>query len=99
MPIRPAAIMDGFAKLRVVRNPNYKRSGLKSYVSLMNKYGFDSTKEGPYYHINRAPWRGLTAHEHRKKGGDRTDHVLVKRTSTTGQAGEVGADDQQGDTE
>ncbi|KAI0865274.1 eukaryotic aspartyl protease [Xylaria cubensis] len=99
MPIRPAAIMDGLAKLRVVRNPNYKRSGLKSYVSSMNKYGFDSIKEGPYYHMNRVTQRGLARHEHHKKGGRvHKEHVLVKKTSTT-QTGEVGADDQQGDTE
>lgn len=91
--------MDGLSKLRVVRNPNYKRSGLKSYVSLMNKYGFDSTKEGPYYHISRFNQHGLAGHENHKKGGRiRMDHVLVKRTGNT-QAGEVGADDQQGDTE
>ncbi|KAI1110410.1 eukaryotic aspartyl protease [Nemania sp. NC0429] len=99
MPIRPTAIMDGLTKLRVVRNPNYKRSGLKSYVSLMNKYGFDSTKEGPYYHINRVAQRGLASHGYHKKGGRvRGEHVLVKRIDTT-QTGEVGADDQQGDTE
>jgi hypothetical protein len=99
MPIRAAAIMDGLAKLRVVRNPNYKRSGLKSYVSLMNKYGFDSTKEGPYYHINRVTQRGLARHEHHKKGGRvHKEHLLVKRIGTA-QTGEVGADDQQGDTE
>ncbi|KAI3334287.1 eukaryotic aspartyl protease [Ustulina deusta] len=99
MPFRPAAIMDGLAKLRVVRNPNYKRSGLKSYVSVMNKYGFDSTKEGPYYHINRVTQRSLAHHEHHKKGGRvHKEYLLVKRTGTT-QTGEVGADDQQGDTE
>lgn len=88
--------MDGLAKLKVVRNPNYKRAGLKSYVYLMNKYGFDSTKGGPYYHMYLL--RGLHSRGHHKKGGMRMEHVLVKRTDTT-EMGEVGADDQQGDTE
>jgi hypothetical protein len=31
-------------------NPNYKASGIKSYVWLLRKYGFKPTRPGPYQH-------------------------------------------------
>ncbi|KAI1260073.1 eukaryotic aspartyl protease [Xylariaceae sp. FL1019] len=93
--------MAGIKKLRVVRNPNYQKHGLKSYVSLMNKYGFDSTKEGPYGHINRVTQRGLARNEHKAGGRARTEHLLVKKAASGSdtQTGQVTAEDQQNDIE
>lgn len=39
-------------------NPNYKRSGPKSYVWLMSKYGFNSTQPGPYFVASKLETRG-----------------------------------------
>ena len=36
------------AKIKLIANPRYQKSGTKSYVYLMRKYGFHPTKEGPY---------------------------------------------------
>ncbi|EAU36501.1 predicted protein [Aspergillus terreus NIH2624] len=36
------------SKLYLIPNPNYQKSGIKSYVHLMRKYRIRPTKEGPY---------------------------------------------------
>lgn len=78
---------QGLKKIRVVANRNYQRSGTKSYVSLLNrwgKWGFEPTMPGPYFHKSEA---------------DSTQRVLVKQTGPEeGQTGEVTADDQQNDS-
>ena len=38
----------GLHRVKVIHNGNYQRNGTKSYVSLMNRFGFNPTKPGPY---------------------------------------------------
>ena len=94
----------GLSKVKVVVNPNYKRHGTKSYVHLMNKYGFEPTKPGPYFQAKHLEQRGLSHnHGHRRVGGrahiSGTLQKKVVDASGTEQTGEVTAEDQQSDSE
>ncbi|KAK7992892.1 aspartic endopeptidase [Apiospora saccharicola] len=92
----------GLSKVRVVRNPNYQSHGTKSYVYLLNRFGFQPTKPGPYRHVKRTNQHGLAAVKQALGVGGRArqDRVLVKHTGTGGDSnhGEVTADDQQNDS-
>jgi hypothetical protein len=80
-------------------NPQYKRSGPKSYVHLLNKYGFNPTKEGPYFKGNKVHHRGKFG-LHKVIGGKTyLEKVLRKKDLSTGEAGDVTAEDQQNDSE
>lgn len=88
----------GLKKVLAIPNQNYKRHGTKSYVYLLNRFGFQPTKPGPYRHSTSFHQRGL-AHSHVALGGRlRREHRLVKATSD-GETGEVTAEDQQNDSE
>ena len=43
----------GLSKVKVIHNENYKRHGTKSYVWLLNRYRFEPTKPGPYFHVDK----------------------------------------------
>lgn len=90
----------GLKKVKAIRNTNYKASGTKSYVYLLNRFGFQPTQPGPYYHQNRIVQRGLAPASFKKALGGRAHHerVLVKKTGTDNQTGEVTAEDQQNDS-
>lgn len=101
----------GLKKVHAVLNQNYKAHGTKSYVYLMNRFGFQPTKPGPYCHINRVHQRGLVVTELSKKilgpskpargGRVHLEKLLVKKTGATEEAtetGEVTAEDQQNDS-
>jgi len=47
------------SRLNLIPNPLYKRNGTKSYVHLLRKYGFNPTKEGPFFHEVKATHRVL----------------------------------------
>jgi hypothetical protein len=90
----------GLSKVKVVLNKNYKRHGTKSYVHLMNKYGFEPTKPGPYFMAPRIHQRGLAGSHVRVGGRVHHSKVLQKKLDAAGtQSGEVTAEDQQNDTE
>jgi hypothetical protein len=98
----------GLSKIRAVRNENYKRHGTKSYVYLLNRFGFEPTKPGPYFQTNRVHQRGLAHPDfHAAAGGriHRSKHLKKKlgsdgSTDPNGtETGEVGAEDQQNDSE
>ncbi|OXV07745.1 hypothetical protein Egran_04490 [Elaphomyces granulatus] len=38
------------SRINLIANPFYKGNGTKSYVHLLRKYGFNPTKEGPFFH-------------------------------------------------
>jgi len=63
-------------RVAIQRSPKYTHNGTKSYVFAMSKYGFDSTKPGPYFYAKQFQSQG-------KFGGVggrmRTTHVLRKR--------------------
>ncbi|KAB8294896.1 hypothetical protein EYC80_006855 [Monilinia laxa] len=90
------ASLQGLSKIRLIPNKNYKRSGIKSYVYLLNKWGFEPTKPGPYFQLNKATETPSTFHKFGHKA--QTQRVLAKKTST-GENGEVPAEDQQNDSE
>ncbi|KAK7739154.1 hypothetical protein SLS53_005790 [Cytospora paraplurivora] len=88
----------GLQKVLAIPNQNYKPHGTKSYVYLLNKFGFQPTKPGPYRHATSIHQRGL-AHSNIAKGGRlRREHKLIKATGDN-QTGEVTAEDQQNDSE
>lgn len=39
-------VVHGLQKVKAVRNKNYQRHGTKSYVYLLNRFGFQPTKPG-----------------------------------------------------
>ena len=86
----------GLYKVKAIPNTKYQRHGTKSYVSALNRYGFQPTKPGPYFQkFTKTPcpldkpapgsvsafWTGL-----------------FKRTQDD-KPGEVTAEDQQNDSE
>ncbi|RQM05608.1 hypothetical protein DH86_00001633, partial [Scytalidium sp. 3C] len=91
--------LQGLQRVKLVANPKYKRSGIKSYVYLLNKWGFEPTKPGPYFVTNKADAHSRTERLKRHGGRAKTHHVLAKKDPSTGQSGEVGAEDQQNDSE
>jgi hypothetical protein len=88
----------GLSKILAIPNKNYQRHGTKSYVYLLNRFGFEPTKPGPYYLERRMRQRGL-AHSHVAIGG-RIHFVsqLVKKGPDGGDSAEVTAEDQQNDS-
>jgi hypothetical protein len=87
-------------KVKAVRNKNYQAHGTKSYVYLLNRFGFEPTQPGPYCHAERVIQRGLAPEGFTRAIGGRIRHdrVLVKKTGSDGKEGEVTADDQQNDS-
>ncbi|TVY21466.1 Aspergillopepsin-1 [Lachnellula arida] len=100
--------LQGLQKVKLIPNKNYKRSGTKSYVYLLNKWGFEPTKPGPYFQQNKVSQSGHHGLMHKIGGKATTHRVLAKKkhgsatssTAATGEeSGEVGAEDQQNDSE
>lgn len=98
----------GLTKIKAVRNQNYVRHGTKSYVYLLNRFGFEPTKPGPYFQKHSIHQRGLAHPEfHVAKGGRAHRKKSVhKKLGSDGnpdpngtETGEVGAEDQQNDSE
>lgn len=89
-------------RVEIRRNPNYQKSGLKSYVYCLNKYNIAPTTEGPYLSESGAG-PGKFTKAIRKAVGKEGDasphgqHVLKKRTGDS-TLGDVPADDQQNDS-
>jgi hypothetical protein len=88
----------GLQKIKAVPNGNYRPNGTKSYVYLMNKFGFQPTKPGPYFQQNRFKQRGLAGSSVPAGGRVYTDTRLVKTDLAGAQTGEVTAEDQQNDS-
>ena len=91
--------LQGLSKIRILPNQKYKRSGPKSYVYLLQKWGFEPTLPGPYHHIQKTVQSKAQNRFRRWRGKAHTQRVLAKKDPTTGQSGEVSADDQQNDSE
>jgi hypothetical protein len=89
-------------KIKVVHNKNYRPSGTKSYVWLMNKWGFEPTMPGPYFQMTKVSQTGHGGVSGllNKMGGKATQHKVLakKRGPAAGQTGEVTAEDQQNDS-
>lgn len=89
----------GLRKIPIIHNKNYQRHGPKSYVYLLNRFGFEPTQPGPYRHVTKTHQRGLVPSAFKKAIGGRVRHdrVLAKVTAD-GKSGEVTAEDQQNDS-
>lgn len=86
-------------RIKLVPNPKYKRSGPKSYVYLLRKYNFKPTMDGPYFMSSKVHQQGKHGVDRLVGGKARVQLALQKKDLTTGQAGEVPAEDQQNDSE
>jgi hypothetical protein len=97
------ATLKGLHKINIIQNKAYKRSGLKSYVYLLQKWSFEPTKPGPYFQKNKVTQTGHHGLLQKTGGKAHTHRVLVKRkhgaTEGDAEAGEVTAEDQQNDSE
>jgi hypothetical protein len=90
---------QGLQKIRIVPNRNYRRSGIKSYVRLLNKWGFEPTMPGPYFQMNKVSQTGHHSLLSKINGKAHVHRVLAKKTGPgEGDIGEVTADDQQNDS-
>jgi hypothetical protein len=90
---------QGLQKIRIIPNRNYRRSGIKSYVWLLNKWGFEPTMPGPYFQTNKVSQTGRQSLLGRIGGRTELQRVLAKQAGPEqGQTGEVTADDQQNDS-
>jgi hypothetical protein len=86
-------------KVKAIPNRNYKRHGTKSYVYLLNRFGFQPTKPGPYFQKFVEP--SASTAPGRAAPGVKPGLVwegLYKKTKDQEQ-GEVTAEDQQNDAE
>ncbi len=92
----------GLQKIEAIHNKNYKPHGTKSYVYLLNRFGFQPTKPGPYFHQTTIHQRGLAGSTVARGGRIRRHRELVKKVGASDDAaktGQVTADDQQNDSE
>lgn len=88
----------GLAKVPVTRNKNYQANGAKSYVYLMNKFGFDTTKESRYRHITAFHQSGLAKLGVPVGGTVSKQKVFLKKDHPDSEPGDVTAEDQQNDS-
>ncbi|KAI1389747.1 aspartic endopeptidase [Hypoxylon trugodes] len=90
------------SKVKAIQNKNYKRHGTKSYVYLLNRFGFQPTKPGPYFHIDKVRQHGIVPEELKAALGGviHTERTLVKKAGPgdDDQTGDVTAEDQQNDS-
>lgn len=86
-------------RVKLVPNKKYQRSGLKSYVSLLHKYKFTPTMDGPYTFINRAHAQGKHGDQKPIGGKIHMQRVLQKKASSGDQTGDVPAEDSQNDSQ
>lgn len=94
---------DSYSKTRVVPNMSYQRSGPKSYVYLLQKWGFQPTLPGPYVHVDKVVRQEFGfGFLKRVLGKTRTDSVLAKKEgpegATTAEPREVPTQDIQYDS-
>ena len=95
----PVTMAPNLQKVHLVHNKKYNRSGPKSYVSLLHKYKFSPTKEGPYFVANRAHHQGKHGDQKAIGGKTSMQKTLQKKAAGTDQAGDVPAEDSQNDSE
>jgi hypothetical protein len=100
------ATLKGLQKVNLIHNKNYKKSGTKSYVYLMSKWGFEPTMPGPYSQLVKSlagSEQQPTFHNHVVAKAS-TRHALVKSKPVPGDTeassvGEVSAEDVQNDSQ
>lgn len=86
-------------RIKLIHNKDYKRSGPKSYVSLLHKYKFTPTLDGPYTVINQAHHQGKHGDQKAIGGKTHMQKILQKKSPTSNQTGDVPAEDSQNDSQ
>ncbi|KAK4121413.1 acid protease [Parathielavia appendiculata] len=89
----------GLQKIKANLNSKYQRHGTKSYVSAMERFGFQPTKPGPYF---QKFTKADDATPGRAAPGVKPGHVwegTLKKVKDDDKPGEVTAHDVQNDTE
>ncbi|RJE23627.1 Eukaryotic aspartyl protease [Aspergillus sclerotialis] len=86
------------SRINLIPNPNYRKSGTKSYLHAMRKYRFHPTKDGPYFFGPAVQQTGRVFTEKAVGGRARVRQVMCKKLAD-GQVGKVPAEDIQNDTE
>jgi hypothetical protein len=85
------------SKIKIVANKAYQKNGLKSYVHLLQKWGFQPSQPGPYVQLDKASESGHHGLLYKIGGESATPRTLVKKLDASGKTGEVPANDQQHD--
>ncbi|KAF2798125.1 acid protease [Melanomma pulvis-pyrius CBS 109.77] len=85
--------MSELTRINVIPNPNFKKAGIKSYASILEKYNFAPTTEGPYQKVGKAS-KGL---KKLLKPKHKAPQTRLKKIEENGKEGEIKADDQQND--
>jgi hypothetical protein len=86
-------------KIMAIPNRNYQSNGTKSYVWVLNRYGFRPTMPGPYFQKYAEPGSATTG---KKALGGKPGEVwegLFKKVEGDEKPGEVTVDDQQNSPE
>ncbi|RKK65981.1 hypothetical protein BFJ69_g15807 [Fusarium oxysporum] len=92
----------GLTRISVKRNPHYQPHDTKSYIHLLNRFGFKPTKPGPYFQDRQIQQRGLAHPRFHAALGGRVyqTKILRKKLGTDGtldadgtRIGEVTAED------
>ncbi|PYH88480.1 acid protease [Aspergillus ellipticus CBS 707.79] len=86
------------SKIKLIPNLSYKRSGPKSYVHLMRKYRFTPTKPGPYFLGSKVQQTGRPYTDKPVGGRAHVHSLLQKKSTASGEVGEVPAEDVQNDS-
>lgn len=84
------------SKLYLIPNPDYQKSGIKSYVHLMRKYRIRPTKEGPYS-IGHTLHQTGRPFSDKPVGGRASFRQVIQKHLPDGQIEAAGADDIQQD--
>ena len=89
LPDTDTAMAADLTRATLVRNPDYERNGLKSYVRALQKYRITPTVNGPYCHASKpeSDVQGVFT-DHAGKILTR-EFQLVKRDAETARAGTV----------
>jgi hypothetical protein len=86
-------------KVVAVPNNGYKRHGTKSYVTVLQRFGFATTKPGPYF---QKFTKSDDTSGRVDRPGEKPGHAwegLFKKAKKDGQPAKVTAEDQQNDAE
>ncbi|KAF2865293.1 aspartic proteinase precursor [Massariosphaeria phaeospora] len=87
--------MGGLRRINVIPNPKYERAGMRSYASLLKKYDFTPTTEGPFQKIDQT---AKTVQNLFRPPKRRSTNMVLTKVSDDGKPGAIKAEDQQNDS-
>ncbi|KAI4614398.1 hypothetical protein J4E83_007051 [Alternaria metachromatica] len=86
--------MSNLKRISILPNPTCERAGLKSYASLLRKYDFAPTTEGPFQVLDVAT---KSVKNLFKPAAKKETKPVLRKIEEEGKPGEVKAEDQQND--